>query len=318
MSISFFKTVKSVLDQSISDYCRTTGVAREQALDKLRTFLRENRSAYFSSGGILFRPKAVLQYRDPLCRMAYLYAYVAANANLVDIAFQEFEPLSAVVAERLASGKPLTVCSLGGGPGSELLGLAKYVERLAQGRCLELDFVLLDNVKEWDETWNTLRCDVMDQMAQAYGAAASRPILVSHSFSPLDLTELSDFQNQPSRFANVDVFILNLVISEIIDDPGEFADVVCWLAERSTGDSLFLVIDRNERRVLRAAERILEDACLSRIGKFKRERCMDYDEQKSDLGDWLDQLNWWPKVKLNAFCILAAKDPHLGLGYEVL
>ena len=89
--------------------------------------------------------------------------------------------------------------------------------------------------------------------------------------------------------------------------PGEFAEVVRWLTERSAENSLFLIIDRTERRVLHTAERILEDAGLSTLEVLEYQTYMDYDEEKSDLGDWLTDLAWMPKLKLNAFTILAEK-----------
>ena len=65
-----------------------------------------------------------IDYRDPLCRLGYLYRHAAANAT----AFERGLNNSNLLANFSDAGKQdLNVCAVGGGPGTELLGLAKHL-----------------------------------------------------------------------------------------------------------------------------------------------------------------------------------------------
>ena len=177
-----------------------------------------------------------------------------------------------------------------------------------------LRFTLLDNVTEWDETWYTLRCDIEDQLEQTHGSQRSTwPVWIGHSFLPLDLTASSTFQSFPARFAGVDVFILNFVVSELIEDIDNLADVIRLLVERTGSNSYFLIMDRMESRVLKSVGDIAAAADLHTIDRCDQGGHMDYDEQKSELDDWDVELEWSPKVTLNAFCILAGRGPSIDL-----
>ena len=305
MPVNFFRTIKSTLDQTLDEYCQIEGITRARALIDAKRHLVENQRAYFTPG-------TKLDYSQPFRRIAYIFAYVAAHANLTDRSFERFVHLKDLVDERLTSGDTLKICALGGGPGSELLGLAKYAERKARGRWIDIDFMLVDYIREWDETWNALQEDITRQFQSEYGPRRRDwPLMVSHHFAPLDLLDYRSFRNQPTRFRNIDLFISNFVVSELIDQAplNALIDTYALLSERSRGDVLFLFIDRKETRVLDAIDEIIESSNLCQTEPpIELETYIDLDERKSDLGDWLVHLRWSPKLKLSAKLILATKN----------
>ena len=71
------------------------------------------------------RDEPEIRYDDPLCRLGYLYTHAAANATLFEKVLGHSDELRGKIDG--ASQEALNVCSLGGGPGTELLGLAKYL-----------------------------------------------------------------------------------------------------------------------------------------------------------------------------------------------
>lgn len=55
------------------------------------------------------------------------------------------------------------MCAVGGGPGTELLGLAKYLLR-KPGFPKRIAFTLLDSVPQWAETWQQLADAVEEEL----------------------------------------------------------------------------------------------------------------------------------------------------------
>ena len=67
-------------------------------------------------------------------------------------------------------GGAFKVCSLGGGPGSELLGLARFIERERNPESfVRLEFVLIDRIQEWAETWDALAHALEDHFGDVFG-----------------------------------------------------------------------------------------------------------------------------------------------------
>jgi hypothetical protein len=141
MSLSLFETIAAVLTEGIGEVCRADRIEEDEAINMLERFLRENSEEYYSDS-----PN--LRYDSPLCRLAYIYAYVAAHANIVSRAVFNFSELRTLLDQRFESQGKLSICALGGGPGSELLGLAQYFYYHAQTieGYVDLDFQLVDKV----------------------------------------------------------------------------------------------------------------------------------------------------------------------------
>jgi hypothetical protein len=222
----------------------------------------------------------------------------------------KFKDLQQVVLSCLNSDWTLNICSLGGGPGSELLGLAKYAERLANGKHLEVEFTIVDQFKEWDESWNCLKNNIELGFVEQYGRCRSTwPVRISHSFLPLKLCDPAGLQHFPIRFAREDVFVLNFVVSEMRANPAPLREFVRLLSERTEDAAYFLFIDRQEPGIPFLVEKIIEDANLVVIDELEQDCVMDYDEQKTALGRWRSDLDREPKLQMKAFYRLATINP---------
>lgn len=70
--------------------------------------------------------KPIIDYSDVATHMAYLYGYVPAHANFVSTILSEGR---SEAARPLFSSKVIYATSIGGGPGSDLVGLMKFLLR---------------------------------------------------------------------------------------------------------------------------------------------------------------------------------------------
>lgn len=301
MSLSFFRTIAAVLTEGIEEVCRAERIDEDEAIELLEKFLRDNSAEYYSE-----TPN--LRYDSPVCRLAYIYAYVAAHANLVARAIDHFPVIRELLDERFEAEGKLSICSLGGGPGSELLGLAKYFyyhARAAEGY-IDLDFQLIDKIPEWDETWNALVRDLEKTFAKKYGDQRRRwPIVFNRSFLTLDFTRSESFQQFAGRFSGTDIFIFNYAVSEVINHRDDLKEVIDLLMDRSKTGAYFLFIDRGQAGMAESIRQMIDNSGLNLIGEKSEKSNMDASEEKTHLGYWYTRIGRDPILRWDAFYILA-------------
>ena len=159
------------------------------------------------------RDEPEIRYDDPLCRLGYLYTHAAANATLFEKVLGHSDELRGKIDG--ASQEALNVCSLGGGPGTELLGLAKYLlsfTDIAPPR--KISFTVIDNVLEWAETWRRLADAVEDEFRSSLGQDGIEPPVIAPMFLPLNVLEASSYRNFGYQFKNADMVVFNYLFSE--------------------------------------------------------------------------------------------------------
>lgn len=305
MTIHFFQTLDAVLTQGISDICNVYRISEAEAVEKVQAFLAENSTQYFSDG-------TKLQYDDPLCRIAYLYAYVAAHANLIDNACYGLKALRTFLASKLENNEEIHICSFGGGPGSELLGFVKFFARAAEGDdTVDVHFTLVDSITEWDETWQALVNGIEATLRPIYGDSRRHwPVVIHRSFLPLNLTQVNNFRNLPTRFNGIELYVFNHTVSELLAHKDGFEEVFDYSVSHAQIGAYFLFIDRNQSQVYDWVSDLIErHEALTVVGQRTESTHMDRDEQKEDLGKWFVLMNRHPKLTWNAFFILAQKEP---------
>src|SRR5262245_59416965 len=162
MPIALFKTLEPVLSQYIAEISRDYRIRKDDTIDRAKKFPADNIGRYCTDD-------PATKHSDPLYRHVYLYTNVGAHANLIDKAFCKSRTLHGLVKNKL-DGQKLNVCSLGGGPGSELLGLVKYVERVRESDSrIELAFKRIDTVPLWAESWEFLVRGLEATFGATYG-----------------------------------------------------------------------------------------------------------------------------------------------------
>jgi hypothetical protein len=249
-----------------------------------------------------------INYEDAFCRMAYLYMNVAVHASLLEEAFSCYPDIKQLIETKVRSGSDLQICILGGGPGSELLGIVRYVQALQIGRTAHLDLVLVDQVKEWDESWHALKNGIDNQLKLGYGDDRGHwPTSISRSFLPLDVTSEEDFAHFATRFSNTDLFLICYLVSELKSSTEEFEKVIALLIRRSSNDAMVLFIDRDEKQVREAVERIISNnEYLTSLGV--RQVRGRLEDKLEELGEWYINLPSLPRQNWLAFFHLAKRN----------
>lgn len=135
--LTTFERVKAILDQ----LCPPMDVPVGQAQVRVKAQLKALGGEYPQ---IWNGARAAVDYSDPACHAAYIFKYVTANAELV------YKALWQARAEILAiMNKPvLTIACVGGGPGTELFALFKFLERVAH-KVSKVRCIILDHHPAW-------------------------------------------------------------------------------------------------------------------------------------------------------------------------
>jgi hypothetical protein len=303
--INRLRVLQGILSQTRDFICETYGISKDEAFNRTQKFIEEN-----SERWRLVDPK--INYEDPFCRMAYLYMNVAVHAALVEAAFSSYPQIQKLIKAKADTGSDLHICALGGGPGSELIGVVRYVESLRlRGKTVHLDFALIDRIKEWDESWHALKTGVDRQLRENYGSNRNQwPISISRSFLPLDATVPSDLENFATRFKSTDIFLICYLVSELKGSKAKLENAIKVLLGKASLGTLVLFIDRDEREVRESVQTFIEhNPNLLLLGTRKEKGGME--DNLEDFGEWYIHLPALPRRKWMAFFTLAQTSAQL-------
>ena len=191
-----------------------------------------------------YKPAPAIAYSDPLCRFGYLYMNVVVNATVFEKTVMSSVDLKAKIKE--TGEGTLNVCSLGGGPGTELLGLSKYLlHRTSDTPPTKIVFNVIDNIHEWTETWH-LMADAVEADFQSGMKGPVIPI-IAPTFLHFDVLDHDSYKNYSSYFRRADIIVLNYLLSENktrLDDT--VRNTLNYLSASISDDCTILVIDRLE------------------------------------------------------------------------
>lgn len=306
--INWFDTVRVVVERGIDSYCEGHNIGRNKAVQEIREHLVANSAQYFSDD-------PSIDYASPLCRLGYLFCYVAAHANLLENSLFKCEALKQHLIETANSQGTLRICDFGGGPGSELLGFVKFFERNLEHNpeaFVNLDFTVIDNTVQWSESWEALVEAINDYLSSAYSRNPRKwPVSVGKTFIPHSLVDPATYSDYSSLF-NKDLFVFHHIVSELLADKDDFAAALSHVVAGAPSGSRFLVIDRAEksRRIEKVASEIFAFAGLPLPpASFQYEEAsMDLDERKTSLSTLIAELSRKPKLTWKAFFCLVRKD----------
>ena len=285
----YIELVRDILLGHVEKYASDNNRTKVEVLTQIREQMDSTSSEYWSE-------QPSIEYENPLCRLGYLYRHVTANATLFEHVLDIADEVSSKI--RAAAGDVLNVCALGGGPGTELLGLAKYMlRRHHRPMPRRLNFAVLDNVPQWAETWTPLADAVESQLASQGDQGGQQPTIVP-SFQTMDVLDASSYASYAFQFSRADIVVYNYLFSENKSQLGDAEPAIQRLAELTRPGCKFVVIDRLEGDpqfsddVMELFNSVFDDD----IQSTTHNGVLAADEQIEDLGDELLDILGKPRM----------------------
>jgi hypothetical protein len=217
--LNCFRLVKKALDELYDQL----SVSSEEKNTIIQSRLELFRDEYKS-----LRSGKVPSYNDLFKTYAYTYCYVAAHANIV------YNLLSLESSQELAGAfteNEMGLACIGGGPGSDLLGILKFMQQ--SNKAGSLRFEVYDKEENWTiplRMWRKLLPDVYKQF------------IVSGHFATIDVTNPASWRRY-HRLWDADLFTISYMMSEVYSTKNEANAFFKSLFGIAKPGSFFLFVD---------------------------------------------------------------------------
>jgi hypothetical protein len=273
-----FQLIKTVLDEAYDAISGTT-VEKDAAIEEAFENLSKDYQNLLNKG--------CLDYSDPCRRFAYIYKYTTSHANLVYSKIDGHK-----VLKELFDRVKLTISCIGGGPGSDFLGIMKYC--LRSEKSVELKCQILDRDPAWSESWS----DVDDKVESTFR--------ISTSHQPLDVAD-PVIWNKFSKHFSADLFTLIYFMSEVYAVRDRANDYFAALMANMKPGALLLYVDNNDSRFTNWFDGLASNAGLEVVHSESGWEGMPYEEQKTHLQPYYNKFTPDPKLKANIACRIVRK-----------
>lgn len=165
-----------------------------------------------------------IDYSDRITRFAYIYRYVAAHAYTIYALIRSTPELGA-----LFNMEETRVSCLGGGPGSDLLGILKYMERNKNSAIL--NFRVYDREERWRESLSSI-CNRLTSFA------------IVPTFRTIDFVDAEAWTKCPDLFES-NLFTMSFFLSELYARQELAEDFFMSLFKNAQKYSWFLFVDNS-------------------------------------------------------------------------
>lgn len=305
----YIELVRRVVEAAVKTFADANGQTVQGVLAEIRGHIDKTSGEYW-------KDEPNIAYDNPLCRIGYLYRHATANATLFEQALRSSAELQQKLHE--ADQRTLQVCTVGGGPGTELLALGKhllprstsFLRRFRRSTPMprKIVFTVLDNVPHWAETWQQLAEAVEDTLRSALAGERGQPPTIAPTFLPMDVLNGASYRGYAYQFGRADIVIFNYLFSENKTRLDEAQEAVNHLARACPAGCVIVVLDRLERNPAFSdgVRQLFENALGVQITARTFDGTLDGDEQTSDMGDTLIAALGNPRVK---FFTDANRDP---------
>ena len=151
--------VSQVVKAHVRRYAVKNDLTEVAVLKQIRAQLDKTSSQYYSEDD------PSIDYQDPLCRLGYLHRYAPVHATLFEHVLRALDEIP--MAHFCADKGVLNICAMGGGPGTELLGIAKYLDSPFRWMPPKIAFTVFDKVPQWSELWQPLADATEDYLSSS-------------------------------------------------------------------------------------------------------------------------------------------------------
>jgi Putative SAM-dependent methyltransferase len=275
-----FQIVKSVLDEM---YERIPCDSEEEKDYLINQKLKELSSSY---GRISVENK--INHSDLVSRFAYIYSYVTSHANIVSQIIGESSAL-----QELFNRESVNIACLGGGPGSDFLGILKYLA--ASKQTPKIKCSLYDKETGWGECWG----DVDDKVDSS--------LQLRTYFHTVDVTKEESWKHY-SKFLSSDFFTMIFFLSEVFSIKTQAEPFFLNVFQNARPGSILLFVDNSSKIFQNWFDEMARAANLDIITKAQKDdRIYDRAEQTTDLGVYLEKFRP-PRLKADLVLRICKKQ----------
>lgn len=273
--MNVFQLIKTVLDEI---YKRISGdeANKDKQISSRMTALGE---AYRK----LAKEGVPNDYADSVTRFAYIYVYVTSHANVVYQLIRNCAvSRSCSELAKLFDREQVNVTCIGGGPGSDFLGILKYI--ILNKKTPRLKLNLFDREPAWNECWQDVDTKLKMQ--------------ISSTVTPFDVTKEETWKPF-EKFLSDDLFTMIYFMSEINSLREQAEPFFAHLFEKAKSGALMLYVDNNNKMFYEWFDSLVAKhnwkVLMSNEGVLKLD---DYSEEKRDLEPYYSKFQD-PKLTAN-------------------
>ena len=249
-----FQLIKTVLDEAY-EAIPGTKPEREASVSASLKSLSKDYASLTKTG--------CLDYRKPCRRFAYIFRYTTSHANIV---YQLIE--SSKILSKVFDSKKVLISCVGGGPGSDFLGILKYCQSAKKSP--EVKCLLLDRDPAWGESWS----DVDDKVGSK--------MRLSTVFNSFDVTDPDQWSTFTKHF-QADLFTLIYFMSEVYALRTKADSYFNALMSSMQKGALMLFVDNNDSRFVDWFDGLAKTNGLKVLEQGSGTLTMPMDENKKDL-----------------------------------
>jgi ribosomal protein RSM22 (predicted rRNA methylase) len=277
--VTIFELVKIALDELYAEATAEYGKTTDDEIKK--------RIAYLSAsyGKLESADRKPVKYSDPATRFAYVFKYVAAHG---DYLVQVLGDLRSHMGGPLFAEKTLRVSCVGGGPGSDIIALIKYLTaKSSKEPCEKVICYLLDREQAWADTWTEL------------DESPNSKIHLNVNFQALDVTDMASWQAQ-KKFLQADMFTMSYFVSEVmsLDKNGIVSKFWSELFKSAKSGALFVYVDNGTDSFNDYFDNLCKSAGLEPLmSNSNAKMTPSYSEQASELAEYKAKFAHNPKIQ---------------------
>ena len=308
--LQIFKSIGNVLDQCVSDWTLNARLPLDEFVPQVKEAILRMRDEYYS------RKRPEIPFGDLVYRSAYLYKYAPANALAIEAVLNDDAKNQRLISSLLTSKRHISLCCLGGGPGSGIVGVAKWIVRQQLG-ATQLEVVVTDKYPQWKDQWESVR-DTLNATFLAGGTVSARrpPLVVSRGVARVDVTNPVSAR-LPALGQGFDLYVVSYVVSHIYTPEGlaRFRQFMRSVIDSAPKGSKFLFIDRREPDWKTAVATLLNYPGIQISGPYSSSSGSPGDtrEEKTDLGvlhkglEIYKDLEISPRLSWDIFWVIGTK-----------
>jgi hypothetical protein len=271
--VNCYELVKLVLDDTYSAIDGTDDAEKDAAVKEGLAKMSAAYSTLTTSGGP--------DYSEPASRVGYIFRYVTSHANLVySVLNMTAETRALFTKER----EKLTISCLGGGPGSDLLGVIKLLLAKREEETPQVVAYICDREEMWMDSWGDV------------GTRLPEDVRLHTLYFQQDVCDPSTWRQR--KYLDADLFTMIYFMSEVYsrkDDAAAYFDNVFAHAKKG---ALFLFIDNKDERFSGWFEALASKHGVRILHSEDWDRTTPGDEQESVLQQYISR---WGRTKLKTW-----------------